>query len=152
MVLVASKAAVARSLEDPRGVYSMCRHMDRMKSSFGEIFLGMDKNDPTTDYALKSAANIPISAISEQEAFAVAREAANTYLQFLQGQASALPRPVLVYRREEGGNRSAAGVHHHGPCRDLQIFLRYSGRSASRAEPVCRSARLGLGAARCGAW
>jgi Dyp-type peroxidase family len=114
VVLVAGRALVNRSLEDPAGVYSMCRHMDRMKKSFGEIFLGMDKNDPETDYALKSAANGPISEISEQEAFAVARTVANEYLRVLQGSASRFPGgQVEIDLRREFITTVLAGICNH---------------------------------------
>lgn len=77
VVLVASKDLVMRSFRDPESNYSMRGQMVRMKESFGEIFLGMDKGP---DYDVKSMANGPILNIQEKDAFAVARREANKYL------------------------------------------------------------------------
>lgn len=72
-VLVASKDLVMRVFRDPYDNYSMCGQMVRMRQSFGEIYLGMDKGP---EYEVKSAINERISEIGDAEAFAVARRAA----------------------------------------------------------------------------
>ncbi len=72
-VLVASKDLVMRVFRDPHGHYSMSGQMVRMRQSFGEIYLGMDKGP---EYKLKSEINEKIFAIPADTAFKIARGAA----------------------------------------------------------------------------
>ncbi len=69
-VLVASKDLVMRVLRNQSGDYSMSGMMERMKQSFGEIFLGMDAGEV---YDEKSKINGTISRITERQAFELAR-------------------------------------------------------------------------------
>jgi Dyp-type peroxidase family len=102
VVLVAGKELVMRAFRDPGGNYSMRGQMVRMKNSFGEIFLGMDRTGPNGDYDVKSKANEPILAIKERDAFNVARTVANKYLKEVHEVAPPFPGklPEIDLRRE----------------------------------------------------
>ncbi|HKR24163.1 MAG TPA: hypothetical protein VJS15_02810, partial [Allosphingosinicella sp.] len=76
-VLVASKELVMRVFADPGCKYSMSGQMTRMKQSFGEIFLGMDKGPV---YEAKSKVNDILFGIKEQDAFELARKCAMSAL------------------------------------------------------------------------
>ena len=73
VVLVASKDLVMRVFEDRDGAYSMSGQMARMRQSFGEIFLGLDRGD---EYDRKAIINGPVYAIGAPAAFTVAYLAA----------------------------------------------------------------------------
>lgn len=84
VILVASEALVDHVFRDPGGVYSMKGQNERMEASFGSIFLGLDRSD--AEYALQAeAVNREIFAIGEEEAFGVARRAADLHLDALLG-------------------------------------------------------------------
>jgi Dyp-type peroxidase family len=112
VVLVAGKNLVMRSFRDPDGYYSMRGQMVRMKDSFGEIFLGMDKGE---DYDVKSLANGPIFDISREAAFAVARSVANQYLAKVRALATPLfsGGPAEIDLRREFITSVLAGICTH---------------------------------------
>lgn len=67
-VLVCGHKLVMEAFEDARNFYSVDGYAQRMRKSFGEIFLGMDRGD---DYRRQSAAaNSAIQKIGLDEAFA----------------------------------------------------------------------------------
>lgn len=82
-VLVAGKQKVMQVFGDPHGHYSMCGQMERMKQSFGEIFLGRDGGP---EYDRDAQINPVIYAISEERAFAVARQCAAAWMQAALGE------------------------------------------------------------------
>ena len=69
VVLVAGKTLVMRVFDNPDGYYSMCGQKDRMRQSFGTIFLGLDGGPEYERIA--GPVNAAIMAISAEEAFAL---------------------------------------------------------------------------------
>jgi Dyp-type peroxidase family len=76
-VLVASKELVMKVFRDPNGHYSMRGQMERMKQSFGAIFLGLDES--AVYHAKADAVNDAILRIDERTAFKVARMVAKEW-------------------------------------------------------------------------
>ena len=69
-VLVSSKKLVMEVYHDPAGNYSVCGYAERLRKSFGEIYLGLDKG---AEYdAQSSKVNAAIQAISERDSFDLA--------------------------------------------------------------------------------
>jgi len=69
-VLVSSKKLVMEVYHDPAGNYSVCGYAERLRKSFGEIYLGLDKG---AEYdAQSSKVNAAIQAISERDSFTLA--------------------------------------------------------------------------------
>lgn len=78
-VSVEGKALVTEVLLDADSLYSNCGYLERMKMSFGPIYLGLDRDDPR--YAAESGAvNLAIGRIGEREAFSEALEATRNVL------------------------------------------------------------------------
>jgi len=75
-VLVSSKKLVMEVYHDPAGNYSVCGYAERLRKSFGMIYLGLDKG---AEYdAQSSKVNAAIQAISERDSFNLAlRETRN---------------------------------------------------------------------------
>jgi cytochrome P450 len=75
-VLVSSKKLVMEVYHDPAGNYSVCGYAERLRKSFGMIYLGLDKG-PEYD-AQSSSINAAIQTISERDSFDLAlRETRN---------------------------------------------------------------------------
>jgi hypothetical protein len=69
-VLVSSKKLVMEVYHDPAGNYSVCGYAERLRKSFGTIYLGLDKG---AEYdAQSSKVNAAIQAISERDSFNLA--------------------------------------------------------------------------------
>jgi Dyp-type peroxidase family len=80
--LVASEKLVNAVYLDPDDHYSMKGQRARMVNSFGEIFLGLDRTN--RDYEKESKeTNDAILAITEKDAFKIAYEAADEYLELM---------------------------------------------------------------------
>lgn len=72
-IKVKGKKLVSKVFLDVDGNYSVSGYAERMRQSFGMIYLGLDKTDP--EYARQSAVpNAAIGMISEREAFTRALE------------------------------------------------------------------------------
>jgi Dyp-type peroxidase family len=84
-VLVGSKQRVMEVFADKSGLYSATGYLDRMRGSFGEIFLGMDHG---TEYDRQSkAANDAIMTIGKLDAYQLACKSAKAALHKLRDQA-----------------------------------------------------------------
>lgn len=90
--LVASRELLTEVLLDPHERYSVCGQRQRMKLSFGDIFLGMD---PSPEYREQSQAvndaikNLTDTASHTEAVFQIAFKAANTKLDSIINQAIA---------------------------------------------------------------
>jgi Dyp-type peroxidase family len=80
-VLVCSKKFVDEVFESRNGRYTVSGYAERMRQSFGEIYLGRDAGDAYSDEA--NAANSAIMAVSTEEAFASAFQATADWLRRL---------------------------------------------------------------------
>jgi Dyp-type peroxidase family len=97
-VLVGSPELVGTVLREDRR-YSMRDQRTRMAESFGEIFLGLDSGP---EYEARSAATVALlSDIEEEEAFKVARQAADGVLAQFIGKPPATPAPVKLDLRRD---------------------------------------------------
>jgi hypothetical protein len=86
-IQVNGKTLVMQVLLDTAGNYSVSGYAERMERAFGLIYLGRDRTDP--EYAAQSAAsNAAIGAITEREAFDLARQEARAVMQPLAGEAA----------------------------------------------------------------
>ncbi|TWO71714.1 hypothetical protein FN976_08880 [Caenimonas sedimenti] len=74
-VLVADRDRMLKVLHNPEGQYSVCGHMKRMRSSFGEIFLGLDAGPAYEEQA--DPINAAVAALDKRGVFEVAKAAAN---------------------------------------------------------------------------
>ena len=83
-VIVADHGYIKQVLANQGGLYSMCRHNDRMKQSIGEIYLGLDDHGEGCPYREQSTAiNDAILNLKKDETFEHARAAAADALRAL---------------------------------------------------------------------
>ena len=73
-VLVADHSLVMHVLENAQGHYSVSGYRERMLTSIGEIFLGLNEGTDGEYERQSHAANLAISGIGEQEAFDLAMQ------------------------------------------------------------------------------
>lgn len=92
VVLVASKKLVEQVYNDPDGCYSVDGQGERMKQSFGRIFIGMDFGD---EYLRESeATNDILMSYSEKDAFEVAHGIADEILDSAFAEADRIRRDL----------------------------------------------------------
>ena len=96
--LVASRELLSEVLLDPHERYSVCGQRQRMKLSFGDIFLGMDQS---TDYMDQSKAindaikKLTTTDADKEKVFELAFAAANTKLDWIICQAKTQSRKLV---------------------------------------------------------
>lgn len=95
-VLVASRDAVDRVLDNADGAFSVAGYGPRLQASIGSMFLGLDASDP--EYARQSSAtNATLLGLSRSTAFAEARRLTGALLAALIEQSRGTAQPASTW-------------------------------------------------------